>query len=45
MNRNQDGFPVWDTEMEQELFTAEEIVQNNRIAESLCKQIVDDKES
>lgn len=44
MNRNKDGFPVWDAELEQELFTAEEIAQNNLTAKIMCELITARKE-
>ncbi|MGN0773576.1 MAG: helix-turn-helix domain-containing protein [Candidatus Ventricola sp.] len=44
MNRNKDGFPVWDAEMEQELYTTEEIAQNNLTAKVMCELIAARKE-
>lgn len=44
MNRNQDGFPVWDAQMEQELYTEEEIAQNNLTAKIMCELIAARKE-
>lgn len=44
MNRNKDGFPVWDAEMEQELYTTEEIAQNNLTAKIMCELIAARKE-
>lgn len=39
MNRNKDGFPVWDDELESELFTQEEIIENKLTAKVMCELI------
>lgn len=44
MNRNKDGFPVWDADMERELFTEEEIARNNLTAKIMCELIAARKE-
>ena len=44
VNRNKDGFPIWDAQMEQELYTPEEIAQNNLTAKIMCELIAARKE-
>lgn len=44
MNRNEDGFLIWDEELERELYTEEEIAQNNLTAKIMCELIAARKE-
>lgn len=44
MNVNKDGFPIWDLQLETEMYTPEEIVQNNLTAKIMCELIAARKE-
>jgi len=44
MNVNKDGFPIWDEELEKEMYTPEEIEQNNLTAKIMCELIAARKE-
>lgn len=44
MNRNEDGFLIWDEDLEKEIYTSEEIAQNNLTAKIMCELIAARKE-
>lgn len=44
MNASKDGFPIWDAQLEEEMYTPEEIAQNNLTAKIMCELIAARKE-